>query len=41
MLTDLRAVLGELEGGSPVRRAPAAAAAGVPAETPMPELGIE
>jgi hypothetical protein len=41
MLMDLRAVLGELEGGAPVRRVTAAAAAGGPAETPMPELGIE
>jgi predicted regulator of Ras-like GTPase activity (Roadblock/LC7/MglB family) len=41
MLTDLRAVLAELEGGAPIRRAPAAAGAGGPAETPMPELGAE
>ena len=41
MLMDLRAVLGELEGGTPIRRVTAAAAAGGPAETPMPELGAE
>ena len=42
MLTDLRAVLGELEGGPEIRRSTAAAEAGaVPAETPMPELGVE
>jgi hypothetical protein len=41
MLTDLRAVLTELEGGPAVRRAPAADVSGVPAETPMPELGGE
>jgi hypothetical protein len=41
MLMDLRAVLGELEGGAPVRRAPAASGAAGPAETPMPELGAE
>jgi hypothetical protein len=41
MLMDLRAVLAELEGGTPIRRAPAATGAGGPAETPMPELGGE
>jgi hypothetical protein len=41
MLMDLRAVLGELEGGGPIRRAPAAPGAAGPAETPMPELGAE
>jgi hypothetical protein len=50
MLMDLRAVLGELEGGSPIRRSTAAAAAGAPveateeaaaAESPVPELGVE
>jgi hypothetical protein len=41
MLMDLRAVLDELEGGAPIRRAPAAPGAAGPAETPMPELGAE
>jgi hypothetical protein len=50
MLMDLRAVLGELEGGSPIRRSTAAAAAGAPVEateeaaageSPVPELGVE
>jgi hypothetical protein len=42
MLMDLRAVLGELEGGKPIRRATAAAteeAAGF--ESPVPELGAD
>jgi hypothetical protein len=50
MLMDLRAVLGELEGGSPIRRSTAAEAAGAPVEateeaaageSPVPELGVE
>jgi hypothetical protein len=50
MLMDLRAVLGELEGGPPIRRSTAAAAAGAPVEaseeaaageSPVPELGVE
>jgi Roadblock/LC7 domain len=50
MLMDLRAVLGELEEGHPIRRRTAAEAAGVagPAtdeaaagETPVPELGVD
>ena len=50
MLMDLRAVLGELEGGTPIRRSTAAAAAAAAAEateetaaweSPVPELGIE
>jgi predicted regulator of Ras-like GTPase activity (Roadblock/LC7/MglB family) len=50
MLMDLRAVLNELEGGPPIRRSTAAAAAGVTAdasaeeaagESPVPELGVE
>jgi len=50
MLMDLRAVLGELEGGAPIRRATAAAAAGAPVEateeaaageSPVPELGVD
>jgi hypothetical protein len=50
MLMDLRAVLGELEGGPPIRRATAAAAAGAPVdateeaaagESPVPELGVD
>jgi predicted regulator of Ras-like GTPase activity (Roadblock/LC7/MglB family) len=50
MLMDLRAVLGELEGGPPIRRSTAAAAAGAPieateeaaaGESPVPELGVE
>jgi hypothetical protein len=50
MLMDLRAVLGELEGGLPIRRSTAAAAAGAPVEateeaaageSPVPELGVE
>jgi hypothetical protein len=50
MLMDLRAVLGELEGGSAIRRSTAAAAAGAPVEateeaaageSPVPELGVE
>lgn len=50
MLMDLRAVLEELEGGPPIRRSTAAAAAGTPVEateeaaageSPVPELGIE
>jgi Roadblock/LC7 domain len=49
MLTDLRAVLGELEGGPPIRRSIAAEEAGAgPAteeeaasESPVPELGRE
>jgi Roadblock/LC7 domain len=48
MLTDLRAVLNELEGGAPIRRSTAAQAAGPPgpateeaaaSESPVPELG--
>ncbi|MEA2330472.1 MAG: hypothetical protein QOH58_610 [Thermoleophilaceae bacterium] len=50
MLMDLRAVLGELEGGPPIRRSTAAAAEGAPlpateeaaaGETPVPELGLD
>jgi predicted regulator of Ras-like GTPase activity (Roadblock/LC7/MglB family) len=50
MLMDLRAVLGELEGGTPIRRSTAAEAAGAPVEAselaatgelPVPELGVE
>jgi predicted regulator of Ras-like GTPase activity (Roadblock/LC7/MglB family) len=50
MLMDLRAVLEELEGGPPIRRSTAAAAAGAPreateqaaaGESPVPELGVE
>jgi hypothetical protein len=50
MLMDLRAVLVELEGGPPIRRSTAAAAAGAPVEateeaaageSPVPELGVE
>jgi len=50
MLMDLRAVLGELDGGPPIRRSTAAAAAGAPVEateqaaageSPVPELGVE
>jgi hypothetical protein len=50
MLMDLRAVLAELEGGPPIRRSTAAAAAGVPVEateeaaageSPVPELGVD
>ena len=50
MLMDLRAVLGELDGGAPIRRSTAAAAAGGPVEateqaaageSPVPELGVE
>ena len=50
MLMDLRAVLGELEGGSAIRRSTAAAAAGAPVEateeaaageSPVPELGVD
>jgi len=40
MLMDLRAVLGELEGGEPIRRATAAATeGGADFESPVPELG--
>jgi hypothetical protein len=48
MLTDLRAVLNELEGGAPIRRSTAVQAAGPPgpateeaaaSESPVPELG--
>lgn len=40
MLMDLRAVLGELEGGEPIRRASAAGAEeGAGFESPVPELG--
>jgi Roadblock/LC7 domain len=48
MLTDLRAVLNELEGGAPIRRSTAAQAASAPgpateeavaSESPVPELG--
>jgi hypothetical protein len=42
MLMDLRAVLGELEHGAPIRRATAAAtqeATGF--ESPVPELGVD
>jgi hypothetical protein len=49
MLMDLRAVLGELEGGPPIRRSTAAEAAGAGdateeeavGESPVPELGQE
>jgi predicted regulator of Ras-like GTPase activity (Roadblock/LC7/MglB family) len=42
MLTDLRAVLGELEGGGPIRRATAAATGeGTGFESPVPELGAD
>jgi hypothetical protein len=50
MLMDLRAVLGELEGGPPVRRSTAADEEGTPGpateetaagESPIPELGQE
>jgi predicted regulator of Ras-like GTPase activity (Roadblock/LC7/MglB family) len=50
MLMDLRAVLGELQGGPPIRRATAAAAEAAPgpateqvaaSETPVPELGVD
>jgi predicted regulator of Ras-like GTPase activity (Roadblock/LC7/MglB family) len=42
MLMDLRAVLGELEGGEPIRRATAAATQeGSGFESPVPELGVD
>jgi hypothetical protein len=50
MLMDLRAVLGELGGGPPVRRSTPAAEQGAPVEateeaaageSPVPELGVE
>jgi hypothetical protein len=50
MLLDLRAVLGELEGGAPIRRSTSAAAPAAAAdateeaavgESPVPELGVE
>ncbi len=50
MLMDLRAVLGELEGGAPIRRSTPAVGADVRAEateeeaageSPVPELGVE
>ena len=50
MLMDLRAVLGELEGGRPIRRSIAAVEEGMPGpaseeaaagESPLPELGQE
>jgi predicted regulator of Ras-like GTPase activity (Roadblock/LC7/MglB family) len=42
MLMDLRAVLGELEGGQPIRRATAAATQeGAGFESPVPELGAD
>ena len=50
MLMDLRAVLGELEGGPPVRRSTPASEQGAPVEateeaaageSPVPELGVE
>ncbi len=42
MLMDLRAVLGELEGGKPIRRATAAATEeGAGFESPVPELGAD
>jgi hypothetical protein len=42
MLMDLRAVLCELEGGPPIRRATAAAVEEAPAfESPVPELGAD
>jgi len=50
MLMDLRAVLGELEGGAPIRRSTPAAAPALRAEateeaaaseSPVPELGVE
>jgi len=42
MLMDLRAVLGELDGGAPIRRATAAAIEeGSEFESPVPELGAD
>jgi predicted regulator of Ras-like GTPase activity (Roadblock/LC7/MglB family) len=42
MLMDLRAVLGELEEGVPIRRVTAAATGEGPAfESPVPELGVD
>ena len=50
MLMDLRAVLGELEGGPPIRRSTPASEQGAPVEateeaaageSPVPELGVE
>ncbi|MGH2782294.1 MAG: roadblock/LC7 domain-containing protein [Thermoleophilaceae bacterium] len=41
MLMDLRAVLGELEGGRPIRRSTAAGQEGTAFESPIPELGEE
>jgi hypothetical protein len=42
MLMDLRAVLGELDGGTPIRRATAAATEeGTGFESPVPELGAD
>jgi hypothetical protein len=42
MLMDLRAVLGELDGGKPIRRATAAATEeGAAFESPVPELGAD
>ena len=50
MLMDLRAVLGELEGGPPLRRSTPASERGAPVEateeaaageSPVPELGVE
>jgi Roadblock/LC7 domain len=42
MLMDLRAVLGELDGGAPIRRATAAATEeGSGFESPLPELGAD
>jgi hypothetical protein len=39
---DLRAVLGELEGGEPIRRATAAVTQeGSGFESPVPELGVD
>jgi predicted regulator of Ras-like GTPase activity (Roadblock/LC7/MglB family) len=42
MLMDLRAVLGELDGGAPIRRATAAVTQeGSGFESPVPELGVD
>jgi predicted regulator of Ras-like GTPase activity (Roadblock/LC7/MglB family) len=42
MLMDLRAVLAELEHGTPIRRStPAATGEGAGFESPVPELGVE
>jgi predicted regulator of Ras-like GTPase activity (Roadblock/LC7/MglB family) len=41
MLMDLRAVLGELEHGTPIRRSTAATTAEGPFESPLPELEVD